>query len=33
MMFIDHCTRFFYEYFLKLKDEALDCFKIYNAKI
>jgi transposase InsO family protein len=31
--FIDDCTRFFYVYLLKTKDEALHYFKIYKAEI
>jgi transposase InsO family protein len=32
MTFIDDCTRFFYVYLLKTKDEALNYFKAYNAE-
>jgi len=33
MTFIDDCTRFFYVYMLKTKDEALHYFKNYKAKV
>jgi transposase InsO family protein len=33
MTFVDDCTRFFYIYFLKSKDEALHYFKTYKAKV
>jgi hypothetical protein len=33
MMFIDDCSRFFYVYLLKSKDEALHYFKIYKAEV
>ena len=31
--FIDDCTRFFYVYLLKTKDEALHYFKIYKTEV
>jgi hypothetical protein len=33
MTFIDDCTRFYYVYLLKSKDEALNYFKIYKAEV
>ena len=33
LTFIDDCTRFCYVYLLKSKDEALNYFKIYKAKV
>jgi transposase InsO family protein len=33
MTFIDDCTRFCYVYLLKTKDEALNYFKAYKAKV
>jgi hypothetical protein len=33
MTLIDDATRFCYVYLLKMKDEALNCFKIYKAKV
>jgi hypothetical protein len=33
MIFIDDCTRFYYVYLLKTKDEALYYFKIYKAEV
>jgi hypothetical protein len=33
MMLIDDVTRFCYVYLLQTKDEALDYFKIYKAKV
>nr|CAE02261.2 OSJNBb0058J09.8 [Oryza sativa Japonica Group] len=33
MTFIDDATRFCYVYLLKMKDEALDYFKIYKAEV
>jgi transposase InsO family protein len=33
MTFIDDSTRYCYVYFLKTKDDALDFFKIYKAKV
>jgi transposase InsO family protein len=33
MTLIDDASRFCYVYLLKTKDEALDCFKIYKAKV
>jgi hypothetical protein len=33
MNFIDDCTRFFYVYLLKTKDEALNYFKAYKAEV
>jgi transposase InsO family protein len=32
MTFIDDCTRFFYVYLLKTKDEVLNYFKTYKAE-
>jgi hypothetical protein len=33
MTLIDDATRFCYVYLLKMKDEALNCFKIYKAEV
>jgi transposase InsO family protein len=33
MTFIDDCTRFFYVYLLKIKDEALNYFKAHKTKV
>jgi transposase InsO family protein len=33
MILIDDTTRFCYVYLLKMKDEALNCFKIYKAEV
>ena len=33
MIFIDDCTRFFYVYLLKSKDETLHYFKIYKVEV
>jgi hypothetical protein len=33
MTLIDDATRFFYVYLLKMKDEDLNCFKIYKAEV
>ena len=33
MTLIDNATRFYYVYLLQTKDEALDYFKIYKAKV
>jgi hypothetical protein len=33
MILIDDATRFCYVYLLKMKDEALNCFKIYKAEV
>jgi transposase InsO family protein len=33
MTLIDNCTRFYYIYLLKSKDEALHYFKIYKAEV
>jgi hypothetical protein len=33
MTMIDDASRFCYVYLLKTKDEALNCFKTYKAKV
>jgi hypothetical protein len=33
MTLIDDANRFCYVYLLKIKDEALNCFKIYKAEV
>jgi transposase InsO family protein len=33
MIMIDDASRYCYVYLLKTKDEALNCFKIYKAKV
>ena len=33
MTFIDDCTRFYYVYLLKTKDEALHYFKVYKVEV
>jgi hypothetical protein len=33
MTMIDDASRYFYVQLLKMKDEALKCFKIYNAEV
>jgi transposase InsO family protein len=33
MIMIDNASRYCYVYFLKTKDEALNCFKTYKAKV
>ena len=33
MTFIDDCTKFYYVYLLKTKDEALHYFKVYKAEV
>jgi hypothetical protein len=33
MIMIDDVSRYCYVYLLKIKDKALNCFKIYKAKV